>query len=623
MPGGRPDRGALLVGTMAMEPAVLTCDACGARVRTIDPAQIPGRPCPRCRTPFPPAIPRSPGVGDPAARSARWRPALAASLALTAAVASIALREPALAAMAGLAHPGDPPPSATIEVGPDAVEAVPALAEPAAEPAAPESEAPEDPAVPDLAEIPAEAPVALALRGEVPGGSSVPRADAVVPPPPQPPAGPGPDPAPPELPKGGEPRRLLVGDIHGRAVVARELGWHKGRMAVLLPDGQIGWPDGLVDTDRPFVPLKMDELRKSLQDAEFPTFRVEATKHYLVFYQGSEPFAKASGALLERLYDTLTDTLKRFRLPVVPAEFPLVAVIFRNEEDFRASRAVAADVQAFYEIHSNRIFFYEKSSRDDESPEVAALRKPQTVAHEGTHQILHNVGIQARSSSWPLWLVEGFAEYCSPPKATKKGTDWAGLGQINPLHLATIHDLDDPLTTQVKGRASNNVVARNHRVSLVEDLVTRKDLTPTDYALSWGLTHYLARQQVDPFVAYLRKLCQLKPFEVRTPDQQLATFREAFGDDLAGLEARVGKYLARLKVPDSMALPYYAVLFEQPIGQQAIRRSAMVSQSPSVIRQWLESAALPQGGPGRWHAVPGPTRSRAFLTADQWMAEIR
>src|SRR5205823_68044 len=109
--------------------------------------------------------------------------------------------------------------------------------------------------------------------------------------------------------------------------------------------------------------------------------------------------------LLEDLYRNLYDAFRKRDVPVHEAEFPLVAIIFRTERDFRAYQRVAPDVQAYYEIFTNRIYFYQKSDRDQQSPEVAALRKPQTVAHEGTHQILQNIGIQPRLGDWPLWLV--------------------------------------------------------------------------------------------------------------------------------------------------------------------------------------------------------------------------
>src|SRR5438445_622158 len=96
------------------------------------------------------------------------------------------------------------------------------------------------------------------------------------------PAGPGRRPGPrdrpgPALP--AEPRRVLVLD-RGKAVVAREHGMLKGRMAVLLPDGQIGWVDGQVFTPEPFVPASIDRLRETLlADPEFATFKVLQTAH--------------------------------------------------------------------------------------------------------------------------------------------------------------------------------------------------------------------------------------------------------------------------------------------------------------------------------------------------------
>jgi hypothetical protein len=54
-----------------------------------------------------------------------------------------------------------------------------------------------------------------------------------------------------------------------------------------------------------------------------------------------------------------------------------------------------------------------------------------------------------------------------------------------------------------------------------------------------------------------------------------------------------------------------------------LRRQAMVSQSPSVIRQWLESVSLPQGGEPRWEFHPLPSRNKAIEFVDQWMHQGR
>jgi len=624
---------------MAMEPVVLVCDGCGVRIRSTDPARARGRDCPRCSASLASAVDKSFGaiLQPPASEEDPWRDlsrrsprrlglAAGAIAAAVAAVASLAFRDsspsevssesPRLSRSGPIeaARPDAVAPPGPIEDGMPAVDEGEVVAGDEAGPLA------------ALTASPAPPRSALAIRD--PGAV----ASLAIPPVPKAIAGPPatPDvplpPAPwigvvegvPAQPVAAGPRRLLVRDSRGRAIVAREHGTLKGRVAVVLPDGQIGWPDGQFVTDQPFIPVGSDELRKTLLDDEFPTSRVIQTAHYLVFYQGTEKFARASADLLEKLHDGLTGALRKYRLPAVPAEFPLVAVIFRTEEDFRANRKVSPDVQAYYEILSNRIYFYESSRRDQDAPEVAALRKPQTVAHEGTHQILHNVGIQPRLSDWPLWLVEGFAEYCSPPRTTRKGAEWAGLGQVNAIHMATISDLDDPMASRVRGGPDAGKVGRDPKTPPVEYLVTRKELTPTDYALSWALTHYLAGSRTDEFVAYMKRMSRLAPFEDRTPDQQLADFREAFGD-ASKMDAKVAKYLSRLKVPDSQALPFYAVMYEQPVGPGSIRRAAMVSQSPSVIRQWLGSVPHPRGEAGQWHAFPWPSRKRAALAAEQWV----
>jgi hypothetical protein len=387
-------------------------------------------------------------------------------------------------------------------------------------------------------------------------------------------------------------------------------------VGVPLPDGQLRFASRLVYTDEPFRPLTADELKKELHSGPYAEFSVLQTEHYLVFYQSSRQFADASAKLLEEVYKGLTEALRKNGVPIHEAEFPLVAVIFRTERDFRAHREVAPAVQAYYEILTNRIFFYETSDRDQLAPELSKLRKPQTVAHEGTHQILANVGVQPRLSAWPLWLIEGLAEYCSPPVTNKKGAIiWKGLAAVNPFHMATIRDLKDPLAMEVQG-AVPPLVGRDPNRPLVEYLITREEMTPTDYALAWAMTHYLGQRRVKDFVAFLKTMSQMPPLEKRSPEDHLAAFRAAFGKDLVKLDKAINKHLSTLKYEQ---VPYYSVVFEQPVGLGRIKRGAMVSQSPSVILQWIDHVTTPDGGQPFWEAIPHPTKARALLITQQWL----
>lgn len=411
-----------------------------------------------------------------------------------------------------------------------------------------------------------------------------------------------------------EDRRIMVADETGRRVVARVLGRRDGRSVALLPDGRLGWPDGLVETSRPFQPTTAEELRKTLLERDYAGFEVRQTEHYLVFYQGKPDFAAASAQLLESLYRGLTTELRRVDIPVHEAAFPLVAVIYPSEAAFRARHEVDPDVRAFYHVSTNRIFFYEASDRDQQAPEVAALRKPQTVAHEGTHQILQNIGVQPRLADWPAWLSEGLAEYCAPTTTGRKG-DWARFGKVNPFHMATFRDLKDPLALQLRGDGLTTPdFGVDPRRPIVEGLASRDELTPTDYAFSWALTHYLVTKHRDQFLAYLKTMGKMRPLERRTAAEDLFSFRAAFGDDLAKLDRKVRAHIDHLEsLGNFEALTYYAVVFEQVLPDGPNVRGSLVSQSPSVIRQWLEAMVSPRGGPAAWEIIPCRTRAQAFL----------
>ena len=64
---------------------------------------------------------------------------------------------------------------------------------------------------------------------------------------------------------------------------------------------------------------------------------------------------------------------------------------------------------------------------------------------------------------------------------------WSGLGAINSLHMATIRELEDPLSNQVNNAATTTrKIARKLSVSQSEALMLKPSLTPTDYAEAWA-----------------------------------------------------------------------------------------------------------------------------------------
>ena len=413
------------------------------------------------------------------------------------------------------------------------------------------------------------------------------------------------------------PRSIRVGDAEGRVQIAQEYGPPSAGMA-LMPSGQIVFFNHPVYTEEAFRPATMDEMRDQLLASEFRGFQSRQTEHYLILYQCTPRFAEHSAKLLESLYQRLLERMTKMKFEVHAAEFPLVAVIYGDEDDFRKRRKVDPDVQAYYEVMSNRIYFYEESTRQREDPMFEAMRKPQTVAHEGTHQVMNNIGIHPRFAEWPPWLVEGLAELAASGSENSRAGEWVGFSKVNQLHIATLDDLEDDLTQQAGGNTRGRVGAHWGR-SLVEYIITREQLNPTDYALAWTVTHFLANERRDDFIAYLKEMGQRVPGAKRDAAADLALFRKHFGDQLLASDQPVRKHVANLRKKSS--LTYYAVMYQQSLGGNLARRATLVSRSPQVIREWVEQRMYdPRGGPFEWRAVPFRTKQQAFLYTEQWLA---
>ena len=66
---------------------------------------------------------------------------------------------------------------------------------------------------------------------------------------------------------------------------------------------------------------------------------------------------------------------------------------------------------------------------------------------------------------------------------------------------------------------------------------------------------------------YLKAMSQVPPLQPRTPDENLAEFRRFFGEDLARLDKKQVEYTHKLSQKKGYdPLPYYTVIFAQPLG---------------------------------------------------------
>jgi hypothetical protein len=361
--------------------------------------------------------------------------------------------------------------------------------------------------------------------------------------------------------------------------------------------------------------MTIGSLRERLSAGEFQGFDVVETKHYLVFYQGSRSFAESSAKLLETLLAGMSRWLRQAGFPVRAPEFPLVAVVYRNEREFRASGNVDPNVQAYYDVLSNRIAFYEHRDRELEPPDVVLRRRPQTVAHEGTHQILQNIGVQPRLAKWPLWLSEGLAEFCAPTGTIDGG--WAGANWVNDFHLSTLRDMAE--TSGVMNGGGPVWMPLAPRRTAIEELLSRERFEPTDYARSWSLVHYLANQHQARFVLYLRRMGRMDPLVGRRREESLREFRDSFTANLPRLNQHFAEYIGTLAPVNPMPETYYSVLFEQRLVDGSVRSGVLVSPSVAVVQEWIEGMRSSEGGPAMIEVSAWERRSQAVDAAGWWL----
>lgn len=317
------------------------------------------------------------------------------------------------------------------------------------------------------------------------------------------------------------------------------------RYIVILPDGSLRSVAirETTETDRPFEAASKDEIAEQLLK-RFKGFRTRSTRRYLCVYNTTDEFCDSKLAILETMHPMLVSYFKRQKLKVESPDTPLVIVMFRTKAEFLRYRNMPDSLMAYYNAVNNRVFLYQYSETFTNAPLIAIKQSTSTIAHEGVHQILHNIGVQKRLSDWPLWISEGLAEYFSPT-STDSRSRWKGVGKPNALRMRE-------LFAYVRGmRGLGNG-------SLVQHVVGAEHMSSADYAVAWSLTHYLATKRKQDLFAYLRELNTIAP--LGEPQDELVRFMQHFGGDFASLEREMIKHIQGLPYSDPVLnQPYFLV----------------------------------------------------------------
>ncbi|MBK95442.1 MAG: hypothetical protein CMJ79_06970 [Planctomycetaceae bacterium] len=373
-------------------------------------------------------------------------------------------------------------------------------------------------------------------------------------------------------------------DEYGNSVIAKVHVTVGSYHVVLLPDGQlVGRAKGeCLKSEEPFVAADKLRLGKNLLETQFRGFKVRKTGRYVYIYNTSEGFAQATSQILEKMAPGILGFMKNLDLEVHEPEVPLVVVMFRTEAEFQRYRKTPAGIVAYYHTLTNRVVMYEESRLTEIKPELAIKQKINTIAHEGVHQLLHNIGVQTRTSQWPMWITEGIAEYLSPT-STGQYMRWKGAGTVNDFRMFELEQFlkTTDLLAGMPGKWTR-------------DTLTAYQLDSRGYASAWVLTHYLAKVRPIQFKGYLQELQKLGPLEgvyrvsaEGTIERHIDLFAKHFQVEPAVLEKQLVPYINKLPYKDPfIEWPHVTVLlrFRAPRGVQMLGN---VFHNDEIAEQWL------------------------------------
>jgi hypothetical protein len=417
---------------------------------------------------------------------------------------------------------------------------------------------------------------------------------------------------------GGQPVATL--DDSGQAVIGRVHVRVGDAAIVLLPDGRLVGrrAEQFTPTERKFDPLDKDKLAARVA-AEFEGFKTKTTNHYVYVYNSSDEFQFGTSRILETMLPGVKSWMEGCKIDVHNPLVPLVVIMFRTEAEFQRHRRMPPGVVAYYDPLTNRVFMYEQSRLAQVRPDLALGQAISTIAHEGVHQILHNIGVQQRLSVWPMWLSEGLAEFFAPTSVGAK-LRWKGPGQVNDLRMFELEQY-------VRGNA-----AKDAGGEMVEHTVLAGRLTSTGYASAWALVHYLARQKKPALMAMIREASQIGPLEGASDVSSLGIvrsnrelFAKHLGDDFKEYEAKLVAHLKKQPYTDPfLDAPHFVATFVSTAGRRT-KKEASTFHSIPVAAQWLSDLRekLPTADRSSAQAAIRGFRNRleAEAFARQWLAQ--
>lgn len=219
-------------------------------------------------------------------------------------------------------------------------------------------------------------------------------------------------------------------------------------------------------------------------------------------------------------------------------DFPLCVIVLASHADFdrycrqELGRSVP-NLMGYYFPKSNRCVLYEVGGGTASFDWSGTER---TIVHEAVHQLAYNTGVHERLADTPQWVVEGLATMFEEPAVFDARLASRSLEpRVNKVQLIALKRLLEQPST-FEGQLSNLIQSNE---------LFQRD-TPAAYAISWGLTFYLAERMSRPYAEYSRRLASLPKVQAYTPAERQRDFQRAFESDVSLLSVQIQRFYANL-----------------------------------------------------------------------------
>lgn len=347
--------------------------------------------------------------------------------------------------------------------------------------------------------------------------------------------------------RGGE-QITLIGNVIAKSQDGGVLFQTRdGRLWPLQPD-QISEHQ---EDDEAVQPLTRKNLGRQIRaelNRDFgDDFKIHEADKFVIVYNTHKDYARWVGGLYRRFERGFNNYWRTRDFKPHDPQFPLSVIVFKSRRQFhqymqRELGTVNPEMIAYYNMETNRVTMYDLTADElagqpiDQRRIQQVLSNPRaipmvaTIIHEGTHQLMFNLGMQTRFSDTPLWLNEGMAMYFEVPDLSSKN-GWRKIGQINFLRMG-------PLLHYFRRRPADAL-----KSMIMFDKPFRGPAALDMYAQAWAFNYFLLNQHQDEFVEYLKFMSNKPRLQYDSPEQRLADFIQFFDIDLEQLDEEFVEFM--------------------------------------------------------------------------------